>query len=503
MNLAGKSGRPGGGSKRAHRGTPSRGPARGTVRRGPRHIALQIALLGQRRGGNADELLDEMLPGQSFARRDRHLAEELSYGTVRHRTALDLLIAAVSSRPVGMIDPALREILRQAVYQSFFLTRIPDHAAVDEAVRLARAFGGDSGAAFVNAVLRAVLPLRAGRGFGRPTGAERRVTLAWRGGEHVRLTRPLLPDPDGDLPAWLSAHFSYPTWLVEQLIAECGAERAEEILCWGNEVPPVTVRLNRLRADQEAVAAQPVADLSAAGQIFSGCSAVARGELPGSYRLKLDLPIPEMPGFQRGLFSVQDEAQQRAVAWLAPVAGDEVLDLCAAPGGKTTHMAEAAGNEARILACDPDETRLALIPVAAARLGLGGIATRPLSVPPVPPELRGRFDRVLADVPCSNTGSMNRRVEARWRATAEAVAELAGRQVAILSAALEAAKPGGRVLYSTCSLLHAENGDVVRKVLGASPEWRIAREETLLPRQGVRDGAYLALLERDTKAQSG
>jgi 16S rRNA (cytosine967-C5)-methyltransferase len=482
------------GSRRPGRGKPSRGPARGTVRRGPRHLALQVALLSQRRGVNADDALEELLSSGELTKRDRHLAEELVYGVIRHRTSLDLILAAVSSRPVEMIDPALREILRQAVYQSFFLTRIPDHAAVDEAVRLARAFGGDSGAAFVNAVLRAAMPLRAGRGFGRPAGAERRSAFSWRGGEHVRLSRALLPGPEGDPACWLGSYYSYPHWLIEQLSVEYGAERAEEILAWGNEVPPVTVRVNCLRTDLETLAARSPADLTAAGQIFSGCSSAAHGELPASYRLKIEIPLAELPGFQRGLFTVQDETQQRAAPWLAPRAGDEILDLCAAPGGKSTHLAELSANGARILACDADERRLGLLPKSATRLGLGGIATRAMACPPLPPELVRRFDKVLADVPCSNTGSMNRRVEARWRAKPESVAELVGRQRELLGAALAAAKPSGQVLYTTCSLLGAENGEVVRTLLSEHPEWRIAREETVLPHSGVRDGGYLALI---------
>ena len=486
-------GRRAGGGRPGGRG---RGPARGMVKRGARHVALQVALLGQRRGTNADAVLEELLASGELSARDRHLAEELAYGAIRHRASLDLVLAAVASRPVALIDPALREILRQALYQSFYLTRIPDHAAVDEAARLARAFGGDAGAAFTNAVLRAALALRAGRGFGRPAGAERRAALSWRGGEHLRLARPLLPDPEADPAGWLSAHYSYPRWLVEQLLAERGGARAEELLAWGNEVPPVTVRVNRLRSDLPALAARAPDELCAAGQIFSGSSSAARGELAGSYRIRPEAGVAKLWGFQRGLFSVQDEAQQRAALWLEPRPGEAVLDLCAAPGGKATGLAELSGGGAAILAADADRARLALVEESARRLGLAGIATRELAVPPLPAELAGRFDKVLADVPCSNTGSMNRRVEARWRAKPEAIAELAGGQRAILAAALAAAKPAGRVLYNTCSLLAAENGEVVRAVLGEAAGWRLSREETVLPRAGVRDGAYLALLER-------
>jgi len=470
-------------------------PARGRPHSPARLAALNAALLSQKRGVPVSAALEEMCADGRIGERDRRLAEEIAYGAVRHRASIDAVIGEVSSMPLARIETAVLEALRGAVYQTFYLTRVPEHAAVDEAVRLARSFAGRKSAGFTNAVLRAALELRAGRGRGQVPEENRRAALAFRGGEYLFLNRPLLPDPGSDPAGWLAAHYSYPRWLVERLIEEHGRGAAEAIFQWGNEVPPVTVRVNPLRAEVRALAGREPKELCAAGEIFSGCSWAARGELPGCYRLKPDRPVGGLSGLRGGLFTVQDGAQQRAAALLAPGPGEKVLDLCAAPGGKATQLAELAGDRAEILACDADAGRLELVTEAAARLGLRSIATRVLEVPPLPAELAGQFGAVLADVPCSNTGAMNRRVEARWRARPEAVAALAGRQRGILGAALAAARPGGRALYATCSLLAAENGEVVRAVLASREGVRLVSEETILPRAGLGDGAYLALLE--------
>lgn len=471
--------------------------ARGWPSKGARQVALKVALLSLKRNVPADDALDEMLASGELPPRERRLAEEIAFGSIRHRSSLDLVIAAVADRPLVQMDLAMLEALRQAVYQTFFLSRIPDHAAVDEAVRLARSFVGESAAGYANAVLRSALKLRAGRGHGEPAANERRAALAFRGGEFVRLAQSLLPDPESDSPGWMAAYYSYPRWLVDQFIARWGRAGAERVLAWGNEVPPLTVRVNPLRADVGDLASREPAELCAPTGTFGGCAAAARGELPGSYRIRPELPLDEIRGFKLGLFTAQDETQQLAARWLAPRAGEEVLDLCAAPGGKTTALAELSGDKAKILACDIDALRLQRVTISAGRLGLKSIATRLLTAPPLPADLAGRFDKVLADAPCSNTGSMNRRVEARWRARPDAVAELAKTQRGILLSAVEAAKPGGgQVLYSTCSLLEAENEAVVRAILDGRADLELVREETVLPRATVRDGGYLALIRR-------
>jgi len=470
-------------------------PARGGVRSPARLAALNAVLLGAKRGLPLDAALADVFEGEGLAERDRRLATEIAYGSVRHRGSIDLVLAEVSSRPVADIQDAVLEALRAAIYQAFYLERVPEHAAVDEAVRLARAFCGSKAAGFANAVLRAALPLRAGRGRASAAGERSRSCLYFRGGELILLSVEALPDPVDDLNAWLAGHYSYPPWLVERLVAERGLRPAEDVLRWGNEVPHLGVRLNRLKCDPQTLAQTPTAELCSEGGVFAGCESVERGQSPCCYRIRPARQLAALPGIRGGLFSVQDCAQQRVAEALAPRAGEKVLDLCAAPGGKSAHLAEISGDRAELLATDASALRLELVGETALRLGLKSISTRQLEVPPLPSELAGKFDRVLADVPCSNTGAMNRRVESRWRARPGAVAELARRQRGILESALQAVRPGGRVVYSTCSLLAAENSEVVRGAIADREDIKLLSEDQVLPRRGRNDGAYLASLE--------
>jgi 16S rRNA (cytosine967-C5)-methyltransferase len=466
----------------------------GGPRGGARLAALNAALLAEKRGLHLDAALERVLSEDRAADRDRRLAEEIAYGAVRHRGSIDTVISAVSSMPLRKMQLAVLEAIRGAVYQTLFLTRVPDHAAVNEAVGLARSFGGGRAANFANGVLRSALRMRAGRSRGAVAEGERRKSLYFRAGECVLLDRDLLPDPAEDEVGWLAAHYSCPAWLVGRLMAEHGRAPAEAVLRWSNEIPHLGVRVNPLKTDPAAMAQSAAEELCAGGRVFSGCASAVPVPPPGAFVLSGGRTPGSLPGLARGLFTVQDPTQQRAVLALAPRPGERVLDVCAAPGGKATQIAETAGDRGEVLACDPDAERLPLVAEAAARLGLKSIALREVGVPPLPEDMSAAFDAVLVDAPCSNTGAINRRVEARWRAAPEALAALSERQRAILSAALDAVRPGGRLVYSTCSLLDAENGGVVRSAVEGRDGWRLVREETVLPEEGRNDGGYWALL---------
>jgi 16S rRNA (cytosine967-C5)-methyltransferase len=470
-----------------------RRPRGSGVRSPARAAALNATLLARKRGLTLNQALEQVAAAEDLSDRDRRLAEEIACGTVRHRASLDSVLAEVSNIPLEKLQTAVLEALRGAVYQTFYLERIPEHAAVNEAVRLARSFGRGRAAGFANAVLRAALKLRAGRHRG--TSPRPRASLYFRNDQVILLSRDLLPDPELDRAAWLAVHYSYPRWLVDRLLDEHGKSAAESVLKWGNEIPHTGARVNRLRCDMAKLAGADPGDLCAHGAVFAGCSLVRPGPVPGCYLIGPERNVGALPGIRDGLFSVQDPAQQRAAELLAPRPGEKILDLCAAPGGKTGHLAEISADRAEILACDPDGQRLELVAEAARRLGLSSVRTRRLRVPPLPTDLAAGFHAVLVDVPCSNTGAMNRRVESRWRARAEAVARMSEAQRSILTAGAEALRPGGRLVYATCSLLGAENGEVVRAVLESRPGLRLAKEELTLPKRGSSDGGYVALLE--------
>lgn len=460
-----------------------------------RQIAFQAALAAA--GGNIaiEDALDAACASRRVVGRDRRLAEEIAYGAVRHRASIDAILAGVSSRPLSEVHPTVLFALRGAVYQAFFLTRVPSHAVVNDAVQLVRCEVGEKPVSFTNAVLRHALRLRAGRCQGELPLSSRRRALSFRDGEHILLADDILPDPAEDFCGWLALHYSYPRWLVAQLSEQLGTAAAEAVLCWGNHVPHTAVRLNRMRVPATTPVALTLENLVRPGGPLEGCRTALPGNPPGCILISFDGCPGNLPGLAAGLFTFQDSSQQEAAKILAPRPGERILDLCAAPGGKATHLAELSGDEAHILACDPDSERLRLVTEAAERLGLRSIRVRPMGVPPMPDELKGRFDAVLADAPCSNTGAMNRRVDARWRANPSSVEKICEIQKGILRSAIQAVAPGGRIAYATCSLLESENGALVRSVISEQSAVRLVREKTMLPERGRSDGSYVALLE--------
>ncbi len=443
-----------------------------------RQAAILSVLDWGRKGVLVKDALERRLEGTSP--RERGLAEELALGSVRRRLSLDCAIGAFSTRPVQSLDAPVRQILRQGLYQLYFLDRIPQHAIVDESVKLANWLAGRSSGGFVNAVLRTACRAFEGKHEGRPEPEKMRASLYVPGGRYADVGS--LVVPTDDRPSVLAAFYSCPAWLVAKLAAQL-ADSLEDILTWAAEHPHICVRLNRLMPAREPEV------------VFAGAEIVSRGELDGAFVISPKMPLPEMPGFGSGMFTIQDESAQVVSGMLAPHPGERVLDLCAAPGTKTTHLAELSGGEAEIVACDSDGSRLQQVAANATRLGLKSIRTVLCDGAAPPGEFKDAFDAVLVDAPCSNTGAMNRRVEARWRLSPGALAGLAEKQLRLLRGGASCVRPGGRLVYSTCSLLREENGEVVRKFT-AGGSFGQTDERLVLPVTGARDGGYVAVLER-------
>lgn len=403
-----------------------------------------------------DALVDQALRDSSLAPADRGLVRELTFGVVRWQATLDWMIA---QRTTGRTQkPALQILLRLGLYQIFWLERIPDHAAVNETVEMAKRLGFGPQSGFINAVLRACLRDQ----------AETRKTL-----ERLKSSKPPLG-------------YSHPEWLVERWQKRWGLEKTVRLLVWNNTPPPTYARLNALKTNPMALAAQWERE----GLEFQHHQWSWTG--PGLvYELKSHPSLATLPSFQQGLFYVQDPSTLLAVQLLEPHPGEVVLDLCAAPGGKAAFIAQKMGNQGRILAQDTSPRRLELVRQNCARLGLTGVepALSSGSPPPVP-----LVDRVLVDAPCSNTGVMRRRVDVRWRLQPEEIARLARVQRALLEQAAARLKPAGTLVYSTCSLEPEENEEVVRGFLAAQPRFRLAEERTLRPFAEGVDGAYAARL---------
>ncbi|MCH2184351.1 16S rRNA (cytosine(967)-C(5))-methyltransferase RsmB [Myxococcota bacterium] len=470
-------------------------PETGARRRGPKPTAARILAVRvlnrvDRVRSYADLALHHALAQSSLSAADRGLATELVYGTLRWRGRLDYALERALERPLNEIEPLVLTILRVGAYQLMFSDRIPDSAAVDESVRCARAVGADRATGLVNAVLRRT--------------ARERGALEWP---------ELSQDPMGHLVHALSL----PPWLAERWLSDYGAEDAAALAEASNKPPPLTVRTNPFHGDRNRLA-------EALRTLFPEtrpCRYASRGLVLGHGG-----DPGRDPRFRNGEYSVQDEASQLVSELLDVHPGQSVLDVCAAPGSKTTALAENLGSDTgHVLALDRHTNRLALVARAARRLGLVGIhtlvrdATRPLTDLPVPassePHDDSRpmaFDRVLVDAPCSGLGAIRRNPDARWRIRPEDPQRLAGVQNKLLDRAAEVTAPGGRLVYSVCTVLREENEEVVDLFLRRNPAFQrdpsrpsIAHVDELLdavgdmrcyPHRHGTDGFYAARLLR-------
>jgi len=456
----------------------------------PRRHALEVIsqALSPTGRGFARDLLDARLTHAPLKPADRRLAADLAYGVIRRLGTLDAVIAAFARRPLDQLEPGVRQVLRLGVYQLLFLDRVPAHAAVNESVRLARATGKGRAAGFVNALLRNVA--REVAFSAAPDSARPRESFALRSDRACTFGRPILPPPRR--PAeHLAAAASYPSWLVGRWLARYGTSGGREMLELGNDVPPVFIRPNAHRTSPEDL----VAALKGEG-IDTVPSPTGR-----TLRLPPHTRVGQLVSFDKGLFQVQDDASAAVAPFLDPRPGEEVLDLCAAPGGKTCHMAELMQNQGRIVAVDSSGKRLERVAENFRRLDLSIIAIVESEGANFAGRYPERFDRVLLDAPCSNTGVLRRRVEARWRLSDKALTGLVRQQRALLTAALRCLKPGGTLVYSTCSLEPEENGELVRSVLRSAREFSLDGEEQRLPERDGGDGVYMARVLRTAAAR--
>lgn len=411
----------------------------------PRHAAFNTLLRIEKERSYADILINRVLQEGGLSGPDRGLYTELVYGTLRRQGTLDHIINRFSKTPPARLERAVVLLLRLGLYQMFFLDRIPVSAAVNETVNLAKEFAAKA-AGFVNAVLR-----NADRG---------RDSISY-------------PDPEKDPAAFLAARHSQPLWIVESWLEQLGFAEAAELAAAFSAPPPFNIRVNRLKIEGDALQKRLQAE---------GVTAVPCPHAPDGLTVTSSVSLPHLQSFSEGLFSVQDEASQLTALLLTPLPDDSILDLCAAPGGKATYLAELTGDRCTLVACDRNPRKLALIREATERLGIRSItstlldATRPLE------KLQpGLFDRVLVDAPCSGLGVIHRNPEGKWWKEPSDPARLAITQSAILANAALRLKSGGVLLYSTCSTSLVENEHVVDNFLNDHPEFMIEPVSRVLP----------------------
>ena len=465
-----------------------------TPNNSPRALALST-LLSVEKGKYGNIAVDTVLKRVPMSDPDRHLYTALVYGVTERKTTLEFLLGKLSSRPLDQLDNTVRLALCMGLYQLVYLDRVPDHAALDETVSLMpRKVSG-----FVNAVLRSYLRLEAALPAlldGSRAPRENKLTTpeAW-------IAR--FPElGEGELTA-LSVCYGIPVSLCEVFVDALGRDRAASALAGFCEKPPMTVRVNTVKTTPEAL----TAELTAAGLTV----------LPAHYA-NTALRVPEgaitaTEAFARGDFFIQDEASQLCVAALDAKPDHIVADTCACPGSKSFGIALTMENRGEVHAFDLHKSKLSLIESGAARLGLTIVTADERDARKPDPELLGRCDRVLCDVPCSGLGVIAKKPEIRHKDLTES-SRLPAIQAAILEASAGYLKPGGVLVYSTCTILPAENGDVVSAFLTAHPEFEpfdftfpakdgtvsdIVSEGgmvTLLPDANRTDGFFIARLRR-------
>lgn len=402
-----------------------------------RRVAVEILNEVDKKRAYAGQALDRHLAAAELDARERSLVTEIVYGTLRNRGYIDWAIGSLAPRGIESIDYRILNILRTAIYQVHFLTRIPAFAAVNEAVDISKSVAGRNAPGFVNGLLRA----------------------------YVRRMNELVPPPPEDDPvAGLSIAYSFPEWMISRWLAEHGFTQTVKLCEYLNATPPLTVRVNALRADVDLVMARLAArgiDVSRtlhteAGLTLSGASAVS-----------------EIPEFIDGLITVQDVSSMLVAPVVDPQPGQFIVDACSAPGGKTTHLAEMMQDRGRILSLDLHEHRLKDVNGAVERLGLSCVETLVHDATMLLDNLRGQAHAVLVDAPCSGLGVLNRRPDARWRRTPADIERLAELQKSILSAMAHCVRPGGILVYSTCTITREENDGVV--------EWFMEQRRDFVP----------------------
>ncbi|MBR5152310.1 MAG: 16S rRNA (cytosine(967)-C(5))-methyltransferase RsmB [Clostridia bacterium] len=421
-----------------------------------RELTLKALYSVEVEGTYSNQALKTLLGQKDLPREDRGFVTELLLGVVRNKLFLDYVISRFSSVRLKKLSPWIHGILRLGVYQVVCMERIPDSAACNEMVKLAGKYSRGASKGFVNGVLRT-----------------------------VSREKDRIPYPDDQTEA-MSVRYSCPLWLTEKLLSQYGAE-TEEILAATLKPYPVSLRVNTLKTDKEELQKRLLEE---------GVRTYPHEKNDRCLYVDGGLNVEQSPAYRDGLYTLQNISSMTAVEWLAPLRGERVLDLCAAPGGKTTYMGERMENTGKIVACDIHPHKIPLLTAAAERLGLTIVETVCLDATELSAEWMESFDCVLADVPCSGIGVIHKKPDIKWNRNAEDVDALAEVQEKILNNAATYVKAGGRLVYSTCTILQEENGDQIAKFLKTHPEFVLEKEETLFIHKTGGSGFYIAKLIR-------
>ena len=447
----------------------------------PREIALKALYKIDKEEAFSNIALDEELSKnyKILNEKDIGLISQIVYGVTTWRLTLDCIIEKHSKIKLKKISPWIINILRMGIYQIIFLDKIPKSAAVDESVNLAKRYGHKTSSGFVNAILRKV----------ETKDYEELFLIA---SEEKNIEK-------------ISKTQSMPKWLIERLMGNNSIEKVEEICKSLNLKPQISIRINRLKINKQEVI----------NKLEDKGIQVKQGELEDFLIIKNVKNIENLPEFKQGFFTVQDESAGLAALFLNPKKGENVLDACSAPGGKTTHLAELMENEGTIDAWDIYEHRLNLIKDNCQRLGVKIVNTKIQNAeePKVSSEQNETiilkdekqefplYDKILLDVPCMGTGVIKRKPDIKWQRKPEDVEEITKIQFNILQNCSKLLKKGGELVYSTCSILREENEEIIEKFLKQNPNFETITEQEIEKfscfEKYLKDNKYLNILPNE------
>lgn len=429
----------------------------------PRQLAY-LALRSIHRGAFADVAIDRLLHGAKLSDADRRLMTELVYGSIKRMRSLDALIDQLAKKKAQKQPPDLRPIFHIGLYQLHYLTHIPPSAAVNTTVQLAKENGFSGLSGFVNGLLRQYIRIKEAEETG-----ERGEETGERGNIRIKegKGKTLVNLESGDRQSIvenLGILHSYPDWIIEVWLEQLGLAETAQLCEWMNQSPTIDLRINPLRTSIEQVETAMLAAKVAVSRL---------PHLPEALRLTGNTgAIQNLPGFSEGWWTIQDSSAQLVSYLLDPKPGEVVIDACAAPGGKTTHIAELMRDEGTVWACDKTSSRLRKLKENTQRLNLKSIQictgdSRNL------PQFTNTADRVLLDAPCSGLGTLHRHADARWRQTPQKVQELSILQSELLNQVATWVKPNGILVYATCTLHPLENENAIQAFLSRNHNWQI------------------------------
>ncbi len=424
----------------------------------PRETALKILYEINEKGAYSNISLNKHLEENRLKPVDRAFVTEMVYGTEKWLLTIDWIIGSFSSVKLKKISPWILNIMRLGTYQLLYMDKVPVSAACNESVKLARKYGHSGTVGFVNAVLRKIAGI---------AGTEGTAGTAGTVGTGNKQGNIPLPDRK-DIIKYLSIKYSHPEWMVQKFTGLFGVEFTESLLDANNQVPPLTVRVNTLKTDRERL----VRELQEEGISASNGRYCADA-------LVLDNPssINRIKAFTNGMFTVQDESSMLAAKVLDPQPEELIIDVCSAPGGKATYAAQLMGNKGRVLARDIHPHKLELVSETARRLGLDIIETELYNAAVLDDRYIGKADRVLLDAPCTGLGIIRRKPDIKWTKEIGDETEITSLQFKLVRIASRYVKPGGVLIYSTCTITPGENAGMMERFLKSEEGAEFVQED--------------------------